>query len=64
VIKLSYNKGKWIFNFAETTETENGNRNGNTERKKIALAIVLSQKLYFIFVLSWLGCYMLARGET
>ena len=54
--------------FAEFETTETENENGNTERKKIALATVqytasrTSTVLYFVH--SWLGCYMLGRGET
>jgi len=39
--------------FAETTETENGN--GNTERKKVTLATVLHQELQLYFILFILG---------
>jgi len=52
--------------FAETTETENGN--GNTEGKKKKSRqlryCVKNFKTVFYFVHSWLGCYMLGRGET
>ena len=46
--------------FAETMETENGkqkrkHRNGDTERKKIALATVLRQELQLYFILFILG---------
>ena len=46
---------------------EYGKRNWKHGKKKIVLATVLRQELqlYFIlFLLNWLGCYMLGRGET
>ena len=53
-------------------ETENGNGNMETEtwkwkhgKKNIALATVLVKNFNLIlFILAWLGCYMLGRGET
>jgi len=58
--------------FTEMMETENGNGNtetetrkrkhgnGNTERKNCVSYSTTSK----LFVHSWLGCYMLGRGET
>jgi len=48
--------------FAETTETENRNGNRNAERKNHASYSTVSRTVSYI-VHSWLGFYMLSRGE-
>jgi len=50
--------------FAETMETENGNTEMETRKGKNHASYSIVSKTVFYFVLSWLGCYMLARGET
>ena len=56
--------------FAETTETEDGNGNTEMETRKEKKKshqlryCVKNFETVFYFVHSWLGCYMLGRGET
>jgi len=49
--------------FAETTETENGNTETETRKEKDRQYCIKNFKCIF-FVPSWLGCYLLGRGET